>query len=122
MRSSPGQPSHGFHFLRLAQLRFQRAALSNVLRDALDVTITAFVVGDNAAAEAHSNVGAVAALHLHFQPSPLFALLIFLQQALAETRIEKHVMIKVELHQVSLGVVTQHGGESGIRGQEPAAQ
>src|SRR5207248_96101 len=69
-----------------------------------------------------SNVGAVAALHLHFQPSPLFAFLIFLQQALAETRIEKHVMIKVELHQVSLGVVTQHGGESRIRGQELAAQ
>ena len=68
MRYASGEPSDGFHFLRLAELIFQHAAVGNVLGNRFQDIGRLVGAAHRPAADAHGDGVAVVAFPLHFHP------------------------------------------------------
>ena len=62
MRDAAGEAADGFHFLRLAKLLFEGAALGDVFGEQLEHNSALAPVGDRATGDAHHGCDAVFSL------------------------------------------------------------
>ena len=108
-----GEAADGFHFLGLAELVFENAALGDVFGNAFE-NVGGFVAGDGTAADADGDDGRVFALPANFEAVHAPAAAEFVDQAGMLGGVDEDIFLRIERQDFESGVVAEHSDESGV--------
>ena len=109
-----GEAADGFHFLGLAELIFEDAALGDVFGDGFEDVGGFVAAGDGAAADADGDGDAVFALPADFEAVHASGAAEFVDQAGVFGGIDENVFLGIEARDFEGGIVTEHSDESGV--------
>ena len=120
VRHAAGQPSDGFHFLRLAELVFEGPPFGDIFRDDFEGRVAVIPGIGGASAEPDRNCGAIFLLPANFGAVKVARALEFLHQVGMGRGFQKNVLLRIKPHNVFRGIVAQHMDQCGIHIQKSA--
>ena len=109
-----GEAADGFHFLGLAELVFENAALGDVFGDGFENVGGFVAAGYGAAADADGDDGAVFALPADFEAVHAPGAAEFVDQAGVFGGIDEDIFLRIEGQDFESGVVAEHSDERGV--------
>src|SRR5271170_290735 len=115
-----GETADGFHFLGLAELVFEDAALGDVFGDGFEDFGGMIFTGHGAATDADSDGCAILAFPADFKTVHAAGAAEFVDQASVFGRIGENIVFRIESQDFDSGVVAQHSDEGGVDVEETA--
>src|SRR5207302_7374701 len=115
-----GEAADGLHFLGLAELVFENAALGDVFGDGFEDVGGLVAAGYGAAADADGDGGAVFSLPADFEAIHAAGAAEFVDQARVFGGIDEDVFLRIEGQDFQSVVVAEHSDEGGVDVEELA--